>query len=191
MSHEGFAASAPFYGTSPPRNLSETLQGACPIVASFGGRDPLGRGGPECFREATAAKQITTDIKVYPRRRAPSHHGFRVRPGCNRGRMAPRLRVLRRAPRSRSNDIALSAAVALRCCWPEKCCGRTIPRHSVREGNKDTAVTRSIVDVVVRRGDLGERVGRCDGDAQRAGPRGFRQVNSGLLFGFSGEVIAA
>jgi carboxymethylenebutenolidase len=27
---------------------------------------PAGRGAPDRFREATAAKQITTDIKVYP-----------------------------------------------------------------------------------------------------------------------------
>jgi carboxymethylenebutenolidase len=66
MSPKGFGASAPFYGTPLPRNLSDTLEGACPIVASFGGRDPLGRGAPEKFREATAAKRLTTDIKVYP-----------------------------------------------------------------------------------------------------------------------------
>jgi carboxymethylenebutenolidase len=66
MSPKGFGASAPFYGTPLPRNISKTLEGACPIVASFGGRDPLGRGAPDRLREATAAKQITTDIKVYP-----------------------------------------------------------------------------------------------------------------------------
>jgi len=66
MSPNGFGASAPFYGTPLPRNLSETLDGACPIVASFGSRDPLGRGAPEKLREVTAAQQITTDIKVYP-----------------------------------------------------------------------------------------------------------------------------
>jgi carboxymethylenebutenolidase len=65
MSPKGFAASAPFYGTPLPRNLSETLEGACPIVASFGGRDPLGRGAPEQLREVTTAKNITTDIKAY------------------------------------------------------------------------------------------------------------------------------
>ena len=66
MSPKGFGASAPFYGTPLPRNLSETLEGACPIVASFGGRDPLGRGAADKFREATAAEQLTTDIKAYP-----------------------------------------------------------------------------------------------------------------------------
>jgi carboxymethylenebutenolidase len=66
MSPKGFGASAPFYGAPLPRHLSETLEGACPIVASFGGRDPLGKGAPEQLREVTEAKGITTDIKVYP-----------------------------------------------------------------------------------------------------------------------------
>ena len=66
MSPKGFGASAPFYGTPLPRNLSETLDGACPIVASFGGRDPLGIGAPNKLRKVTTAKQITADIKAYP-----------------------------------------------------------------------------------------------------------------------------
>ena len=66
MSPKGFGASAPFYGTPLPRNLSETLDGACPIVASFGNRDPLGVGAPNKLREVTAAKHITADIKAYP-----------------------------------------------------------------------------------------------------------------------------
>lgn len=66
MSSKGFGASAPFYGTPLPRDLSQTLEGACPIVASFGGRDPMGRGAPDRLREVTAAKQIAADIKVYP-----------------------------------------------------------------------------------------------------------------------------
>jgi carboxymethylenebutenolidase len=66
MSPKGFGASAPFYGTPLPRSLSETLDGACPIVASFGGRDPLGIGAANKLREVTAAKQITADIKTYP-----------------------------------------------------------------------------------------------------------------------------
>ncbi|WP_068187789.1 dienelactone hydrolase family protein [Mycobacterium sp. UM_CSW] len=66
MSPKGFGASAPFYGTPLRRDLDKTLDGACPIVASFGSRDPLGRGAADKFREVTAAKQITTDIKDYP-----------------------------------------------------------------------------------------------------------------------------
>jgi carboxymethylenebutenolidase len=67
MSPKGFSASAPFYGTPLPRNLSETLDGACPIVASFGARDPLGVGAPKKLQEALQQKSITNDVKVYPR----------------------------------------------------------------------------------------------------------------------------
>jgi len=66
MSPKGFGAAAPFYGTPLPRDLSKALDGACPIVASFGSRDRQGRGAPEQLREAIANKNITTDIKVYP-----------------------------------------------------------------------------------------------------------------------------
>lgn len=66
MSPKGFGAAAPFYGTPLPRNLEQTLDGACPIVASFGARDPLGRGAPEQLRKVVATKQIPNDIKVYP-----------------------------------------------------------------------------------------------------------------------------
>jgi carboxymethylenebutenolidase len=72
MSPKGFGASAPFYGTPLPRHLSETLDGACPIVASFGNRDPLGRGAADQLRKTTAAKNITADIKSYP----GAGHGF-------------------------------------------------------------------------------------------------------------------
>jgi carboxymethylenebutenolidase len=66
MSTKGFGASAPFYGTPLPSNLSETLDGACPIVASFGGRDPMGIGAPARLRRILQHKGITNDIKVYP-----------------------------------------------------------------------------------------------------------------------------
>ena len=66
MSPKGFGASAPFYGTPLPGNLSATLDGACPIVASFGGRDPLGIGASKRLREVTTSKHITADIKSYP-----------------------------------------------------------------------------------------------------------------------------
>jgi carboxymethylenebutenolidase len=67
MSPQGFGASAPFYGTPLPRNLSETLDGACPIVASFGNRDPIGIGAANKLRKVTQAKNITADIKSYPK----------------------------------------------------------------------------------------------------------------------------
>jgi carboxymethylenebutenolidase len=66
MSPKGFGASAPFYGTPLPRNLSATLDGACPIVASFGRRDPLGIGAPARLRKVVDEKGIEAEIKVYP-----------------------------------------------------------------------------------------------------------------------------
>ena len=66
MSPQGFSAAAPFYGTPLPRDLSETLDGACPIVASFGGRDPLGRGAPEKLQRVLEQKNIVNDVKLYP-----------------------------------------------------------------------------------------------------------------------------
>jgi carboxymethylenebutenolidase len=66
LSPKGFGASAPFYGTPLPRPLSETLDGACPIVASFGRRDPLGRGAAPKLQKVLDDKGIDSDIKVYP-----------------------------------------------------------------------------------------------------------------------------
>lgn len=67
LSPKGFGASAPFYGVPLPRQLRETLDGACPVVASFGGRDPLGVGAPGRLRRELDIKGITNDVKVYPR----------------------------------------------------------------------------------------------------------------------------
>ena len=66
MSPKGFAASAPFYGTPLPRHLDDVLDGACPIVASFGGRDPLGIGAADRLRTVVERHNIPHDIKVYP-----------------------------------------------------------------------------------------------------------------------------
>ncbi len=67
MSPKGFDASAPFYGTPLPRELTATLDEACPIVASFGKRDPIGRGAPEKLQRVLDDKGITNDVKSYPK----------------------------------------------------------------------------------------------------------------------------
>ncbi|WP_428339334.1 dienelactone hydrolase family protein [Mycobacterium sp.] len=72
MSPKGFDASAPFYGAPLPRELSETLDGACPVVASFGRRDPIGRGASEKLQRVLDDKGITNDVKSYPK----VGHGF-------------------------------------------------------------------------------------------------------------------
>jgi carboxymethylenebutenolidase len=66
MSPKGFGASAPFYGTPLPRELSATLDGACPVVASFGGRDRMGAGAPTELKRVLDEKGITNDVKAYP-----------------------------------------------------------------------------------------------------------------------------
>src|SRR5271165_4915770 len=66
MSPKGFDASAPFYGAPLPRELSETLDGACPIVASFGSRDLMGAGAPTKLKRVLDQKGIANDVKVYP-----------------------------------------------------------------------------------------------------------------------------
>lgn len=63
---KGFGASAPFYGTPLPRRLDETLDASCPVVASFGRRDPMGVGAPDRLRRIVDTKSIPADIKVYP-----------------------------------------------------------------------------------------------------------------------------
>lgn len=72
LSPKGFGAAAPFYGTPLPRHLSDTLDGACPIVASFGRRDPIGVGAAARLRTVVEAKGLDADIKVYP----DAGHGF-------------------------------------------------------------------------------------------------------------------
>ncbi|HTK67346.1 MAG TPA: dienelactone hydrolase family protein [Pseudonocardia sp.] len=65
MAADGFKASAPFYGVPAPRGLDTLLAGACPMVASFGSRDPLGAGSPARLRKALEANGVEHDVKVY------------------------------------------------------------------------------------------------------------------------------
>ncbi|MCK0174332.1 MULTISPECIES: dienelactone hydrolase family protein [Mycobacteriaceae] len=79
-----FGAAAPFYGVPLPKNLDDLLDVSCPIVASYGRRDPLGRGAPEKLASAVRAKGVPADIKVYPQ----AGHSF-----ANRLPAQPLLRV--------------------------------------------------------------------------------------------------
>lgn len=60
---DGFDASAPYYGMLP-RNMS-ILDGACPIVASFGRRDPMLIGAAGKLERALTERGVPHDIKVY------------------------------------------------------------------------------------------------------------------------------
>lgn len=60
----GFDASAPYYGRLPA-DLS-ILDGACPIVASFGGRDRTLRGAAEKLTDSLTEHGVPHDVKEYP-----------------------------------------------------------------------------------------------------------------------------
>lgn len=65
-STKGFGASAPFYPPPLQKKYAELLDGACPVVASFGARDPLNRGSGQRLQEVLADKNIPYDVKTYP-----------------------------------------------------------------------------------------------------------------------------
>ena len=60
-----FAAAAPNYGQIPT-DAERELEGACPVVASFGGRDPALKGAGDQLQRALDALGVEYDIKTYP-----------------------------------------------------------------------------------------------------------------------------
>jgi carboxymethylenebutenolidase len=54
----GFAAASANYG-EVPKDAESALRGACPVVGSYGARDPMGTKHPERL-------EIPHDVKVYP-----------------------------------------------------------------------------------------------------------------------------
>jgi carboxymethylenebutenolidase len=68
---DGYEAAAVNYGQLPS-DLGETLAGACPIVGSYGGRDPQLRGAAGRLDAALNKAGVTHDVKEYP----AAGHGF-------------------------------------------------------------------------------------------------------------------
>lgn len=62
----GFDASAPFY-PSLFADYRSVLDGACPVVASFGARDPMLIGKPAKLEQTLTELGVEHDVKVYPR----------------------------------------------------------------------------------------------------------------------------
>jgi carboxymethylenebutenolidase len=60
-----FSAASVNYGEVPP-DAERALAGACPVVASYGARDPMGAGPPRRLGEALTALNVPHDLKVYP-----------------------------------------------------------------------------------------------------------------------------
>jgi carboxymethylenebutenolidase len=69
----GFAASSSNYGGCP-KGAQRLLAGACPIAASYGGKDrsPMGYRAADRLERALTANGVDHDIKVYP----DAGHGF-------------------------------------------------------------------------------------------------------------------
>ncbi|MEU8247224.1 dienelactone hydrolase family protein [Nonomuraea sp. NPDC048916] len=63
----GFAVSSVNYGTSAKDVFSESfLAGACPIVGSYGAKDPVNRGTAQRLEHALTAAGVEHDVKEYP-----------------------------------------------------------------------------------------------------------------------------
>jgi carboxymethylenebutenolidase len=82
----GFDASAPNYGVVPD-DAEAVLAGACPIVASYGGRDRGLRGAAARLETALETAGVEHDVKEYP----DAGHSFMNRHGL--GPAGPLLRV--------------------------------------------------------------------------------------------------
>ena len=106
---DGFAAVSVNYGEVPD-DAEAALEGACPVVGSYGGRDPMGIKPPERLEKALTALGVPHDIKIYPEAGhrfmsrnppglAPLAHAARMdyQPGRRGGRLASHPRFLRRA----------------------------------------------------------------------------------------------
>jgi carboxymethylenebutenolidase len=76
----GFAASSSNYGGCS-KDAEQLLAGACPIVASYGGKDrsPMGYRAAPRLERALAANGVPYDIEVYPE---ASHDDGPSRPDC-------------------------------------------------------------------------------------------------------------
>lgn len=83
--HRDFSVAAPTYGHLPP-DLS-VLDGACPIVASYGAKDRGLRGAAARLETALSERGIPHDVKEYPE----AGHSFIDR--FNVGPFGPLLRV--------------------------------------------------------------------------------------------------
>jgi carboxymethylenebutenolidase len=64
-STRGFDAAAPNYGVAP-RDLDAALSGACPVVASYGGRDLIAPGVAPKLEKALTKLGVPHDVKEYP-----------------------------------------------------------------------------------------------------------------------------
>ena len=60
----GFAVASVNYG-EVPKDAESALRGACPIVGSYGVKDPMGVKHPERLRRALTVLEVPHDVRVY------------------------------------------------------------------------------------------------------------------------------
>jgi carboxymethylenebutenolidase len=82
-----FSAASVNYG-EVPADAERVLAGSCPIVASFGGRDPMGAKPPRRLEAALTALGVPHDVKVYPE---AGHSFMSTKPAA----LAPLARLVR------------------------------------------------------------------------------------------------
>lgn len=78
-----FAASSVNYG-EVPGDTAERLRGACPIVGSYGKRDPALRGRAQKLERALTSLGVDHDIKEYPDAGHSFMNKVKVPPGIDR-----------------------------------------------------------------------------------------------------------
>jgi carboxymethylenebutenolidase len=66
-----FSAASVNYG-EVPADAVRVLAGSCPIVGSYGAKDPMGQAHPRRLEAALTALDVPHDVKVYP----DAGHGF-------------------------------------------------------------------------------------------------------------------
>jgi carboxymethylenebutenolidase len=60
-----FSAAAVNYG-EVPKDAGRVLAGSCPVIASYGARDPMGTSHPQRLEAALTALDVPHEVKVYP-----------------------------------------------------------------------------------------------------------------------------
>jgi carboxymethylenebutenolidase len=83
----GFSAAAVNYG-EVPAEVDRILAGSCPMVASYGDKDPMGVGPPQRLAEALTALSVPHDVHVYP---GAGHSFMSQKPAA----LAPLVRLAR------------------------------------------------------------------------------------------------
>jgi carboxymethylenebutenolidase len=60
-----YSAASVNYG-EVPEDAEQALAGSCPVVASYGSKDPMGSAHPKRLEAALTALNVPHDLKVYP-----------------------------------------------------------------------------------------------------------------------------